>query len=526
MKTNRYFGKIVLGIAFSLSLIITSCSGPHPTDTIPSNSKIVASFDLSHMLKVAEVDDANSIKSLSLLDGQMQNSSKELKSLWENLLKNPDNSGISFDQGVYLFRFDNESKGETNGCSMIIKDVNKFKETVEVLCKDLSLTTESSNGLNMVHISSTNLVAWNDTHMLLISSLGEEASLLDKKVASLFTLDSDKCITSVDGFKELCAAPNDITIWGSGTNLTALSKFNPSLLLFKDLVKDCSMAVHVKFDDGQIVLNNEFYAPKEVKALLGKYWKDDFNKDLYKMFPENNIMISGMVVNFEQILENLKGESYYTDADDMWKQFAGTDIQTSVQSLGNSFMFSITDMNYTKSRFRKSISPVINCALDYNTKKEHKWLTDNLDKFCEKEESGCYRLTMGRNTNMYIAETDEVLFISSEKDNVLRAIGQKKCDSDFTDSKIASHFTSTKGFWYLDLDYNHYPETTKKLVDDSFDKMQKQYIVGNMALIQDIEITSNDALSSHVEIHLKNKKENSLKQIIHLVDESAMKFVQ
>lgn len=514
----------IAAMAF-FALLVTSCTmGPSATDTIPSNSQIVGSVDLMSLAKkgdLAHWEDLNSMKAVS---SALDNESKELKEMWNEVLANPENTGIDLSKDVYFFMVNDNASEQYSGLTFLLKDEAKFRSLLEKLGKESNdaLIIDQVNGHNVVKVSPEVIMSWNQTHFLVLAATNYVSrSILEEKSDRLLSLEKSNSVNDISSFKQFVKDSKDINIWLSGSSLKPFISKMPQYAGMAFSLDECAFTGYLDFKDGEITIDSKAYYSSQVIKDFNLDKDMVFDKDLFKTVPKDNFVMMGLTLDMDMFESSMKKESAFEMIDQQCQKQCGVDFSTALKSFNPSMLLTLSDVNQIEiGRYgRKSTMPELNLAMSLNSAEDHQWLKDLLAKHTQYSNNGYYQLTVSEGIDVYFDLNDHHLVITNSEHNIKIATGKSTAPS-FDDSKLVLHFQKTPYFIYLDADYNHFTESMKAVIENEFPPYQRDFISGDKAIFKDAEITMLDNTVGSLSIRMKDKDENSLKQIITLVDDN------
>lgn len=343
MSKKIFNNLLLIGILF-----LASCSPKTEyTHALPKNASIVVGMELDQMANKAGLNGSEGekvVKKLkTLMKGGLQGDAAQLA---ERIIDQPSESGLSFDDKVYLFA---TPHAEALAILAKVTDEGKLETLMNVLQKEsiaTSLCEES--GCRWTQVGGA-LCAFNNGTFLLLQPSKGDASGMKGTLLSLMRQKEGEGFASLPEFTKIEAPGNDIA---SVVNLSAVPYELTTPLrmgLSADIrLEDIKYFVSANFEPGKVVMNSEslisnpkilgFFdtMDKVIQPIQGKYldyyqgntllWASGRidGKELYRMLCQNPTikqMLDNplLPVDVEYIFSSIQGDfavgrsTLYTD---------------------------------------------------------------------------------------------------------------------------------------------------------------------------------------------------------------------
>lgn len=340
--------KILNYLLFIGILFLASCSPKTEyTHALPKNASIVVGMELDQMAYKAGLNGSEGekvIKKLkTLMKGGLQGDAAQLA---ERIIDQPSESGLSFDDKVYLFA---TPHAEALAILAKVTDEGKLETLMNVLQKELIATPlREESGCRWTQVGGA-LCAFNNGTFLLLQPSKGDASGMKGTLLSLMRQKEGEGFASLPEFTKIEAPGNDIA---SVVNLSAVPYELTTPLrmgLSADIrLEDIKYFVSANFEPGKVVMNSEslisnpkilgFFdtMDKVIQPIQGKYldyyqgntllWASGRidGKELYRMLCQNPTikqMLDNplLPVDVEYIFSSIQGDfavgrsTLYTD---------------------------------------------------------------------------------------------------------------------------------------------------------------------------------------------------------------------
>ena len=332
MSKKIFNNLLLIGILF-----LVSCSPKTEyTHALPKNASIVVGMELDQMANKAGLNGSEGekvIKKLkTLMKGGLQGDAAQLA---ERIIDQPSESGLSFDDKVYLFA---TPHAEALAILAKVTDEGKLETLMNVLQKEsIATPLREESGCRWTQVGGA-LCAFNNGTFLLLQPSKGDASGMKGTLLSLMRQKEGEGFASLPEFTKIEAPGNDIA---SVVNLSAVPYELTTPLrmgLSADIrLEDIKYFVSANFEPGKVVMNSEslisnpkilgFFdtMDKVIQPIQGKYldyyqgntllWASGRidGKELYRMLCQNPTikqMLDNplLPVDVEYIFSSIQGD--------------------------------------------------------------------------------------------------------------------------------------------------------------------------------------------------------------------------
>ena len=343
MSKKIFNNLLLIGILF-----LVSCSPKTEyTHALPKNASIVVGMELDQMANKSGLNGSEGekvVKKLkTLMKGGLQGDAAQLA---ERIIDQPSESGLSFDDKVYLFA---TPHAEALAILAKVTDEGKLETLMNVLQKEsIATPLREESGCRWTQVGGA-LCAFNNGTFLLLQPSKGDASGMKGTLLSLMRQKEGEGFASLPEFTKIEAPGNDIA---SVVNLSAVPYELTTPLrmgLSADIrLEDIKYFVSANFEPGKVVMNSEslisnpkilgFFdtMDKVIQPIQGKYldyyqgntllWASGRidGKELYRMLCQNPTikqMLDNplLPVDVEYIFSSIQGDfamgrsTLYTD---------------------------------------------------------------------------------------------------------------------------------------------------------------------------------------------------------------------
>jgi hypothetical protein len=378
-------------------------------------------------------------------------------------------------------------------------------------------------------------IAWNDALAIVSSASSRE------QIAELFKSKKDGLLATSDDFKEFAKKNADIRLWAryeflidSYKNLTVLntgrrfdSEDTEKLFLNMEDFKKLSTHSYLNFEDGKIVGTASGYPPEEIDRLYKKYpiIKESFNAGLIKDMPEQSYLAFNIFINvveytklirqnIETILSNgsVDDSEFEEKSEELFKLFDSSELKSIVDALDGDVLVNIHGFN--KGFFTY---PLASAGFTVKGEEAFNSILKLIPQNFYRKQDGYYTISVEQTfIPVYFAYRDGRVFVSNDLTAVKAFTGGQQ-EKTFADNPAGKIMTD-KMLFYINLDYDTYPDHVKMLVQNFMGKEYK-YFTSSIELYEYVYF-AGDKYTVNFTLQLKNKNVNSLKQIFKNIDKT------
>jgi hypothetical protein len=318
-------------------MLLASCTPKTEyTHAIPKNASVVMGMELDEMARKAGLGEASGQKVVgklkSLLKGGLQGEAAQLA---ERIIDQPSESGLSFDDKVYLFA---TPHAEALAVLAKVTDEGKLETLLEVLEKEsIATPLREESGCRWTQVGGA-LCAFNNGTFLLLQPSKGDASGMKGTLLSFMRQEEGEGFASLSEFAKVEAEGNDVA---SVVNLSAIP-YEWTLPLRMGLsgdirLEDIKYFISANFEQGKVQVNSEsliqnpkilsfFDAMDKVLQPIGGKYMDFYpgnnlvwmggniqGKELYHMLCQNPAIKQALnnpmlPVDVEHIFSSIEGD--------------------------------------------------------------------------------------------------------------------------------------------------------------------------------------------------------------------------
>lgn len=501
-----------LSVLAVLIVFMAACSQKSEyTSVIPADASAIASINLKSLadksgLKDKENEAAKQKMIEALKSGTTAATFQQLK----KVLNNPKESGIDVEAPVYAF-----TSTSFPYATLVTKvlDIDKLHASLDIMVKEqICQPLESTDGYNYTIMANRNIFAFNETTIMLVQT-GSQSQIenAQKVIGELMKQTPEKSITSNAGFQKMQKQKGDINFLASLAALpqSYARQLNMGLAGIKVTPKDIMALGNLNFEKGKIALQFEYYTEnEEAQAMLKKQEKatTKLNTTFLKYFPASTIAFMNVGVNGEELYNLLQENEEFRNTVSISKA-------EEVKALFASFNGDISAglINITMGK-----NPAFIIYADAKNGNALKALYDNKKALNLKRGEDIVQL--GDNEYVYKSRAMNVFFgfkgnqMYATNDELLYKDIDKAADKSIKDTGYVSDMKGKNFFFVINMDAILELPIVKMMTGFGGEEYQMYYNLASQVSYLEVSNVSDGV--SEVDLILKNKDTNSLKQIV------------
>jgi len=294
--------------------------------------------------------------------------------------------------------------------------------------------------------------------------------------------------------------------------------------------------IFLNFEDDAITLDFNLEANDAFKAFLEKtdFSKDKIAEEIFAYFPQTSYFLLTYAFDSDKLISYLQGLPDYKQIEADLKQ-QGISVTEFISALNGDVMLSIYNASLEivekkqtllqqdeKGRYMyidtiisdEQIIPKGSLVISLkNESYIQSFITKNIpaDMYTKQESYLDFSQTVG--FPMFVGTHNNMLMISTDA-GAMSQFYEGGYAEAFTMSDLSQEIDGS-AFYYLNLDIESYPIQVKEYINKSF---LQHIIKPYYSTFQSLTISSNGKYSGRLQILLKNDKENSLYQILQMLD--------
>ena len=288
-------------------LLMVSCKKKNEAGKfIPGNAAAVAVFDgvsLTKKLSWEEIKQGEMFKQ-AYLDSSLSQMAK-------SVMDNPENTGLDVKNNITVFVV-KDSSGGYGAVTGIIKDAAKFKNYLTAIVKD---GVTSTSGKIQFITKDDYTLSWNEDRFYMVSEIKgldnnpmpggmdfptdttrdmdsviipvKSTMNLTAIAEKLYQIEAKNSLTENEKFGEVMSKEGDIKFWINVEALQSNSMGMAAMAMLNvgKLTKDSYYTGVANFEDGKVVMDIMSYSGKELSALWKKHEGDDMDTKIIAQSP-------------------------------------------------------------------------------------------------------------------------------------------------------------------------------------------------------------------------------------------------
>lgn len=528
-------------------LIFSSCSKmPDQTKLIPNDAAFVGVIDVVSLAQKGKLDDAKNMQMFKSAVDYLRNTSENSALVFESLLKDPDKSGIDIFSDVYLYSVMQESKS-FYCITAKLDDKDKFQGIMEELLND---DYDLIKGDNYTYYSNetNSWIAFDNNSAVFISSIDSSQEAAVEFIDRIFTQEKSETIASSKEFGEFYENKKDISFWLSSTQIIAglESSFKKEIEKTLEDVDGLSLTdlennyidLYIDFEDNTILFDFSLQPNEAFKTYLEStsFSKDKLGEEVFTYFPQNSYFFVTYAFDPQKLHNYLGNFNEYKELA-LFLQLQGIDIKEAPAAIGGDCMLSIYNLSLDVVEKNKTIlvkdAKGMYSYVDTLVQEEqlipkgsfvmslknetffHKIITQTISPDSYTKVDSYYDFTKSIGFPLYVGVHNNMLMLTTDN-NAMSQLYDGGYAESFSMSELSQEIESPT-FYYLNLDYDTYPiqlqEYVKKIGVQS-------YVQPYLSAFKSLVISSNEDFSGQMKITMKSDKENSLYQVLGLMNQN------
>jgi len=431
----------------------------------------------------------------------------ENKDLILSILNNLEKSGLSVDKAYFFMEMQDESGRfvYVNG----MKDQTLFEQNLRKLSDSGTPEIQDKLSYKMMGDDDARLV-WNDKLFFVFAGDTE-----DVNYDYYFRLPEEDRLMNVADFKNFCQRSSDIGLW-------------MPMQIYADLNNWLSMGMDIPMLDDWAGINAHAYldfnndeikmevimTPKEkMDAFYEKYpvikWESDQN--MLKDFPQTSYLAFKIALNFPQyikiIKETFSGFDQY-GIEQIVEALENSEVNAILNALGGDIMFSL----YGFAEGPMSM-PLLGLSLTVNSEADFQKLLALVPDEMVYDSGNYYELNFGM-AAAYFAFKDNRVFITADEKSIETFVAGGNAKNITANAAIGKSIKTSPSLFYVNLNLDDYPQAIRGLINMSVDRKTLSAI----SVFKDLSMHMNSKYDFQASLKFKSGKENSLKQLVKLIE--------
>lgn len=541
LKKIKSLGVILLGIA---TLLVTSCSNnPKGLNTVPKDAIFVGVIDLHSIYKKGELEQIKNFEAFKTLQKELRSENKKLSDFVEEIMENPKKTGIDLKKDIFIYGIGDFKEGQAVCMSFELRDEQDFSQFIQKILSEANFNPEIKQIEKYSYIEHLGaLITWDKNKALFVGKItGQNQS--EQYIKKLMNLPSSEQITQNKSFNKFYKNKKDISFW---LGMDIFQKQAGYLSFFRGLgydFTDTYIGLFLSFEEKLISIKTLLQPGEEYAKRLKEYniYGKSFNTNLLNYFPKQSYIAGSLALNpqgFHKYMKSLEGFQFIEEG--INNEELGFSLQEVFDSFGGSFVFSLSGFEKIKYTYKnlwseydkddenqeddlieyERLSPIMGFAFDLNGSKIVEKTLEKAEDRIEKVDD-YYRFMFDGEYPAYFAFDDKSFFITNSESGIKNFKNGGFSSENLKSADIASKISKHSGYYYVNLNYDDYPESVKNEL--STIQNENAFRVWT-EILKEAEMTQIDENSGEFVIKFK-KDGNSLSTILKAIDETSKKFL-
>ena len=506
MKTKLILPLVAVAVvAVAVAAFVFTGTSKHLT-VIPDNPACLMKVDAGNLIDDSDILNNDYVKSMSqLVSGQLPEMYKEL---FEDVMANPNNSGVNFDEPV-VFAMVNEHRFMLTAA---MENAGKFKENLDLFAI-AGIRTAEIDGITFIETGEDEFCLAFDNDMMILLADSKDVSKMD--LMQYFNYEGPRAIdnTNYDAFfneDDDFAMLFDIDgIMAVAEEMRMMRLDDSMMAVYAEMLKDICVQLDLNFEKGEVAAEFEIIGNNDYLNTLREFWKESSKKHL-KYVPADAILVSTAAMNLEGVSKLLAG----LDVDAL---LSAVGLDSSVfKSLSGDYTFAVLPVDLTS----KSKTPQFFVAIDCADRKIFDLIISQLGREFTNVDNDVYALHTNKKSNYsyysgyttyndgydhYLMYKNNTIFVMPENlySTLKSGDGISAAASNFADNRLAGKISNGMVVDFANL------QSALEASDEMPDDMNAIFNLVDYALFNSEEMTKG-----RLQLNLKNDSENFLKQVV------------
>lgn len=499
-----------------LIVVLAACSKTSEyTSVIPADASAVASINLKSLLKHAGADSKeNEAAKEKLIEALKSGMNAASFQQIEKIIKNPNESGLDIESPFYIFT------SPTFAYPTLVAKVNNednLHAILDVMAKEqVCPAVAEGDGYSYVAIDG-GLLAFNHATAMIVTLNGiSQAEDAQKGITNLMKQSADNSISKSGAFQKMSKQKSDINFFASMAAIPASYSRQISFGLPAEIKpEDITIVGGIAFEKGKIALKTENYTENEAVKELLKKQQDSFaktNGTFVKYFPASTLAFVNIGVKGEGLYKILSENEEFRStvsiakADEVKGIFSSFNGDVSIGLLNVTMNSAPTFMMYADVKSGDALETLYKNKQNLGLGRGDDIIQLSKDEYVFKT----------RGMNIFFGIKDKQLYATNDE-ILYKSIG-KASDKSIKDAPYASDMKGKTTFMAVNTEAILDLPVVKMLTGFGGEEF-KMY--ANLASKISYLSASSEGETSSVELCLKDKDTNALKQIVDFAKQFA-----
>lgn len=499
-----------------LIAVLAACSKTSEyTSAIPADASAVASINMKSLLKHAGADSKeNEAAKQKIIDALKSGMNAASFQQIEKIINNPNESGVDIESPFYIF-----TSPSLSSPTLVAKVNNedKLHATLDVMAKEgVCQPVAEADGFSYVIIDGSMLAFNHSTAMVFTLSRSLEIENAQKSVASLMKQTPEQSIGKSGAFQKMSKQKSEINFFASMSAIPSAYSRQISFGLPADIKpEDITILGGLAFEKGKVTLKTENYTENEAVKELLKKQHESFSKTngtFIKYFPASTLAFVNIGIKGEGLYKILSENEEFRStvsiakADEVKGVFSSFKGDVSFGLLNVTMDSAPTFMMYADVKSGDALETLYKNKLNLGLGRGDDIIQLSKDEYVFKT----------RGMNIFFGIKDKQLYATNDE-ILYKGIG-KVADKSIKEAPYASDMKGKTTFMAVNTEAILELPVVKMLTGFGGEEV-KMYV--NLASKISYLSASSEGETSTVELCLKDKDTNALKQIVDFAKQFA-----
>jgi|GEM_PF-2087016 len=491
-------------------------------NTIPKNAMFVLAVDNKQLIEKGGFNKLSQFKFYQDIVESLEGDKN--KDLTLNILNDPKKMGLNIDN-AYIFVEMNiqdlidetDMHGKSIRAVYVIgmKDQNLFEQNLLKLADLQANDFQDKLSYKMFTPDAGDAcLVWNEKLFFVFVGNTEGVNF-----DYYFRLPEEDRLMNLPDFNNFSQRSSDMSLWFSMQMYADLNKlieshYSMNIPVLDDMA-DMNIHAYLDFNNDEIKMEVITTPKEKMDAFYEKYpvikWESDQN--MLKDFPQTSYLAFKIALNFPQYIKILKetmsgvgAQSY--EIEQIVEALENSEVNAVLNALGGDIMFSL----YGFAEGPMSM-PLLGLSFTVNSEADfHKLLALVPDEMMY-DTGNYYELNFGM-AAAYFAFKDNRVFITADEKSIETFVAGDNAKNITANAAIGKAVKTSPSLFYVNLNLDEYPKAIKDLIKMGAD----QKTISAISIFKDFSIYMNSKYDAQFSLKFKSGKENSLKQLVKLIE--------
>ena len=500
---------------------LTSCQKKSVSpllNVIPDNAVFVFAMDNKQLITKGGFDNLKDFKFYSeMIEFLDENENKEL---WLTVLNDNKKSGLNIDRAYCFMEMQNEEPLVVFVTAM--KDQSLFEQNLLTIGNMPIDAIQDKLSYKMLDLYGRGSLVWNNN--LFFAFFGDVEEI---NFDNYFNLPDSKALISQADFKDFAKRSGDIGLWMPMQTYFDLMEMaagyqsmGMDMMMQMPVMKEMTainMHIYLDFNNDEIKMEVGMAPKEKVDAFYEKYpifkWNSDQN--MLKDFPANSYLAFKLAVDLPQYLKIFKQTMSAMPAADnelesIEEMLDNPAVNTVINALGGDFIFSLYG-------FAEGFVPMPLLGLSFTVKSENdfKNLLAMLPEGMVLDQGDYYDLSVGFMAVSFACKNNRV-FVTADEGSLKSFLKGGQTKNITANASIGKMIKTSPSLSYINLDINEYPKSIRDFLTNTVGIDRE--MLSTYGIFKDLSMGMNSKYNMQASLKFKSGKENSLKQLVRLID--------